>query len=72
MMKKMKMLIGLVLALIVLIPAIILGDGAEQQRSPDLIGEVTRKTTQKYPNGTTKEIIYYQDGKEIAKELFDE
>ncbi|MEK7449374.1 MAG: hypothetical protein AAB019_07810, partial [Planctomycetota bacterium] len=54
-------LIGLVLVLIVLIPAVVLGEG-----------EVIMKTTQKYPDGTPKEIIYYQDGKEIAKELFDE
>ncbi|MEK7450266.1 MAG: hypothetical protein AAB019_12390, partial [Planctomycetota bacterium] len=52
---------GLVLVLIVLMPAIILGDG-----------EVTQKTTQEYPDGTIKEIIYYQDGKKIAKKLFDE
>ena len=57
----MKRLIGLALGLIVLMPALILADG-----------EVTRKITQKYPDEKTKEITFYQDGKEIARELFDE
>jgi len=34
--------------------------------------EVIKKTTQKYPDGSTKEIIYFRDKKEIAKEIFDE
>ena len=35
--------------------------------------EVTKKVTVTFPNSDSpKEITYYQDGKEIAKELFDE
>lgn len=36
-----------------------------------IFAEVTRKVVAEYPDGSTKEIIYYDDGKEIAKEIFD-
>ncbi|MEK6645793.1 MAG: hypothetical protein AABY84_03855 [Candidatus Firestonebacteria bacterium] len=34
------------------------------------IGEVTIKSKE-YPNGKLKEMIYYNNGKEIAKKIFD-
>ncbi|OGF44827.1 MAG: hypothetical protein A2231_12600 [Candidatus Firestonebacteria bacterium RIFOXYA2_FULL_40_8] len=35
-------------------------------------GEVTRKVTEKYPDGKTKSIVYYNIGKEVATEVVDE
>lgn len=35
-------------------------------------GELTRKITQQYERGTTKELTYYDDDREVAKESFNE